>query len=214
MPSSWVQDIVQAMTNLGGSARYRELYDELYRLRGGEVPRSFEEVIRRTIQNHSSDSDGFRGTDLFYSVDGLGGEHWGLREQILHAPTTIDLADPDDQGEDEAPRWRLTETYRILRDTALARTLKEVHNDRCQICGETLELRDGARYSEAHHIRPLGRPHYGPDVEGNILVLCPNHHALCDLLAIGLDMGSLRLHREHQVEERFLDYHNSLLRTS
>ncbi len=34
-----------------------------------------------------------------------------------------------DQGEDEGPRRRLTETYRILRDTALARTLIALCND-------------------------------------------------------------------------------------
>ncbi len=211
MPSLWVQDIVQAMTNLGGSAAYKDLYAEVYRVRGGEVPRTYENVIRRTIQTHSSDSAGFQGTDLFYSVGGLGGGHWGLREQIRRTPTSIDLAPPEDQQEDDQPRSRLTETYRILRDTGLARTLKEVHDDRCQICGETLRLRDGTRYSEAHHIRPLGRPHYGPDVEANILVLCPNHHALCDLKAIELDTRNLKLHPEHKVAERFIDYHNGLL---
>lgn len=211
MPNSWVQDIVQAMTNLGGSARYKDLYDEVYRIRGGQVPKSFVNVVRRTIQNHSSDSDGFRGVNLFYSVEGIGEGHWGLREQIRHTSTTIDLADPDEQDDEERPQRRLTETYRILRDTSLARTLKEIHDYSCQICGETLELRDGTRYSEAHHIKPLGRPHYGPDVEGNILVLCPNHHALCDLQAIELNIKRLRLNREHRVDEQFVDYHNSLL---
>jgi len=199
------------MTNLGGSAMYKDLYDEVYRIRGGDVPRTFEDVIRRTIQTHSSDSNGFGGPDLFRSVDGLGGGHWGLREQNRRTPTSIDLAAPEGQHEDDQPRRRFTETYRILRDTALARTLKEIHDDCCQVCGETLELRDGARYSEAHHIKPLGRPHYGPDIEGNILVLCPNHHALCDLRAIELDLKGLSLHRDHKVEERFIDYHNGLL---
>lgn len=198
------------MTNLGGTARYRNLYDELYRMRGGDVPRTFEEVVRRTIQNYSSDSNGFRGTDLFYSVEGKSKGHWGLREQIQNTPASIDLEGADD-GDDQAPGRRLTQTYRVLRDTALGRTLKEMHDDLCQICGGTIELRNGTRYSEAHHIRPLGRPHYGPDVEGNILVLCPNHHALCDLQAIELDLGSLRTHRDHRLEERFIDYHNSLL---
>ena len=211
MPNPWVQDIIEAMTNLGGSARYEDLYDEVYRIRGGDVPRTYENVIRRTIQTHSSDSDGFDGTDLFYSVDGLGVGHWGLREQIRRTPTSVDLSDQEAPHEDDQPRRRLTETYRILRDTALARTLKEIHDDRCQICEDTLELRNGTRYSEAHHIKPLGRPHYGPDIQGNILVLCPNHHAVCDLRAIKLDIRGLMLHRDHKVDERFIDYHNGLL---
>jgi hypothetical protein len=42
----------------------------------------------------------------------------------------------------------------------------------CQICGTRLATPAGA-YAEICHIKPLGRPHNGPDVPENILCLCP-----------------------------------------
>jgi len=106
-----------------------------------------------------------------------------------------------------APEKVETTTYRILRDTTLARDLKTLHKNKCQICGETITLSTGD-YSEAHHIKPLGTPHQGPDVSGNILVLCPNHHVMCDYGAIKLDTTTLRLHPDHILGDEFLRYHN------
>lgn len=111
----------------------------------------------------------------------------------------------------EPPQRIETLTNRIIRDTALAQTLKALHEYRCQICGFSIELPDGSRYAEAHHIKPLGTPHNGLDVEGNIIVLCPNHHAMCDLGAISLNLGSLRLLPDHQIDRLNIDYHNSAI---
>lgn len=102
----------------------------------------------------------------------------------------------------------LTTTYRILRDTELARRVKLIHDFECQICGHTIVLPDGSRYAEAHHIQPLGSPHDGPDVMGNILCLCPNHHAECDLGVNQLDLSSLRHVDGHNVDEAYIEYHN------
>ncbi|HYC57324.1 MAG TPA: hypothetical protein VEL28_20500, partial [Candidatus Binatia bacterium] len=48
----------------------------------------------------------------------------------------------------QPPRIETT-TFRILRDTALARRIKLLHNFQCQVCGATIILRDGTRYAEA-----------------------------------------------------------------
>ena len=135
-------------------------------------------------------------------MEGISRGHWGLRDRVLGTPHAEDLAEPQ-----EARRSR-TENYRILRDTTLARTIKALHGNRCQICGTALPLTDGSSYGEAHHIKPLGKPHNGPDVEGNILVLCPNHHALCDLGALQISLEALRTHPEHRISREFIDYHN------
>ncbi|CAA9318643.1 MAG: hypothetical protein AVDCRST_MAG93-5632 [uncultured Chloroflexia bacterium] len=76
------------------------------------------------------------------------------------------------------------------------------------MCGDALPLTEGATYAEAHHIKPLGAPHGGPDVAENILVLCPNHHVLCDYGALRLDLDDLRQHPEHAIGEQFVAYHN------
>ncbi|MEO6750427.1 MAG: HNH endonuclease, partial [Chthoniobacteraceae bacterium] len=74
----------------------------------------------------------------------------------------------------QLPQERVpTITDRILRDTELARRVKSIHRSECQICGHTIQLPNGARYAEAHHIQPLGTPHNGPDILSNILCLCP-----------------------------------------
>ena len=94
---------------------------------------------------------------------------------------------------------------RIVRDTAVSREVKELHEFQCQICGIRLEC-EGGPYAEAAHIRPLGAPHHGPDVIGNVLCLCPNHHVLFDhgALAIADDLsligqeGRLRMANAHK----------------
>jgi hypothetical protein len=118
-------------------------------------------------------------------------------------PETPKAADMDDP----APRCETT-TYRVLRDTHLAREVKRWHDYRCQVCGETIELPNGERYAEAHHIRPLGSPHDGPDRAENILCLCPNHHVEFDYGVRSLEMAELRLLPQHQISAEYVAYHN------
>jgi len=86
-----------------------------------------------------------------------------------------------------------------------------MHGYRCQICGVALQLNDGTLYAEAHHIKPLGIPHNGPDIAENILVLCPNHHVMCDYGAISLDTVEIRLHPNHAIGSQFIEYHDKMI---
>lgn len=107
----------------------------------------------------------------------------------------------------EGPALRVqTTTYRILRDTELARRVKELHKSNCQICGKTIQLRDGTNYAEAHHIQPLGED--GPDVIGNIICVCPNHHAELDYRVAPLSLAELKTVPDHAIDPKFVDYHN------
>ena len=121
-------------------------------------------------------------------------------------PTTIVATDIS-----EPPERVSSLTYRVLRDTEIARWVKLVHSYECQLCGHTITLPDGSRYAEAHHIHPLGQPHNGPDVSGNLLCVCPNHHAELDYGVRQLDVASLRLNDRHQVSQKFIDYHNQFI---
>lgn len=112
-------------------------------------------------------------------------------------------------------------TQRIVRSTAVADFVKRAHDYTCQVCDIRLTTPTGA-YAEAAHVKPLGRPHVGPDIAANVLCLCPNHHVLFDLgmLTIADDLtitsrtgGS---HRErlrevaaHQVGREYLAYHRT-----
>jgi putative restriction endonuclease len=115
-----------------------------------------------------------------------------------------------------APRAEVR-IQRIVRSSAVADRVKRVHDYRCQVCEEALPTPAGP-YAEAAHIRPLGRPHDGPDVITNVLCLCPNHHVLFDLLQFtvrddlslqGID-GRLRTHDRHPIGHEHLRYHREL----
>ncbi|WP_235442676.1 HNH endonuclease [Caballeronia mineralivorans] len=103
---------------------------------------------------------------------------------------------------------------RIVRDTVLARRLKFFYRHKCQACGTRLESAGGP-YIEAAHIRPLGRPHNGPDVWENILCLCPNHHVMFDLGAFSIAddfsligiAGKLTVANDHTIGLAHLAYH-------
>lgn len=200
--STWLDDISLALANLGGIAHYDTLYPEVKKVRSGTLPESWKQIIRRTIQDHSADSDGFKGNNVFYSVKGIGSGIWGLRSHLLSTPSATDIEPPS------APDRLLIETYRVLRDTELARKIKALHKNICQLCGQTVTLKDGATYAEAHHIKPLGSPHNGPDVAENIVVLCPNHHVMLDYGAIPLEGKALRSIQGHVIGSAYIAYHN------
>lgn len=102
---------------------------------------------------------------------------------------------------------------RLIRDTKIARQIKELYDYTCQICGARLIGANGP-YAEAAHIRPLGAPHYGPDTLNNLLCLCPNHHVLLDYggVAIADDLsligeaGYLTVHSKHGINKDHLRY--------
>ncbi|MFJ5230503.1 HNH endonuclease [Kitasatospora sp. NPDC088391] len=134
-------------------------------------------------------------------------------------------ARPADEEDDRVPAGRAEPSRveravsRVLRDGAVAEYVKRAHDFHCQVCGVRLEAPDGG-YAEGAHIRALGRPHRGPDVVGNVLCLCPNHHVLFDLgmftvtaelgvvdRATGAETGRLREAPRHRVGREFLAYH-------
>jgi hypothetical protein len=124
-------------------------------------------------------------------------------------PETYDLTMPpasDKAGSEQAGRIETT-AYRILRDTKIAKGIKRLYDYRCQLCDETIVLNDRL-YSEAHHIRPLGRPHNGPDVDSNIINVCPTHHVLLDYGAIRLDLSAIKTLLAHHLDAQHIDYHN------
>jgi len=125
------------------------------------------------------------------------------RKRIFQAfssasPKAIDIAPPPDRVESTA--------YRILRDTNIARKIKEIYDHRCQLCKTSIEIGQGCRYAEAHHLRPLSQG--GPDVMENVLCLCPNHHVMLDYGGMRLQKGDFQL-LSHDVGDEFIEYHNT-----
>ena len=95
-------------------------------------------------------------------------------------------------GRSAAPPRRVSEVHRIIRDSALSRFLKMLYD----FAVSDLDYRSGSRpalYAESHHVRPLGGGHAGLDIESNMLVLCPNHHAMMDYGVIAVHPLSLAI---------------------
>ena len=122
------------------------------------------------------------------------------------------------------PAERATEAVtRLVRDTAKVRQIKRMYDGRCQVCGLEMDVPGPLRYSEVHHIRPLGRG--GDDDYGNMLVLRPNHHVEFDYMAIGLSAdgtavvdrggrptGRLTMVQGHAIDPKNIAFHRAGMR--
>jgi predicted restriction endonuclease len=111
---------------------------------------------------------------------------------------------------------------RVVRDSVVGKNLKRRYQYECQVCGQTIELPNGKRYAEVHHLRPVGKPHNGKDGFPNTIVVCPQHHAMFDLGAIAIEPQSylikngnkdngqkpLKLILSHDLDPACIEYHN------
>ncbi|NOH53257.1 HNH endonuclease [Vibrio coralliilyticus] len=202
----WVDYVVQAMENLGGEAAYSDLYTEIEKLKDGNLTKSWQATVRNTVESYSSDSDNWSDSrdDLFYSVNGKGSGRWALRNfettDSVEA-RAIDYNTPDKQE---------YTVSRFIRDSKLSKLVKEKNNFRCQVCDFTFLLPNGKPYAEAHHLKPLGKEHSGPDIENNMICVCPNHHAMLDYCALHLDVEKVVNSSKHKVSRKFIEYSNQL----
>lgn len=80
---TWRADLQEALRQLGGKAPLYRIYDTVESIRkaaGRSVPRTLEATVRRTLEDHSSDSDNYRGgPDVFCMPEGRGAGVWALR---------------------------------------------------------------------------------------------------------------------------------------
>lgn len=124
------------------------------------------------------------------------------------------------------PKQTKTTSTSLLRDDKLVREMKQLYDDTCQLCGDRRLQGNDIGYSNVHHIKPLGKEHSGPDVPGNVIVLCPNHHDDFDNGMLTVDPKSLEITHEyedhltgekvkvkrgHEIGSQFLAYHNQTI---
>jgi putative restriction endonuclease len=137
--------------------------------------------------------DGLYRIESYWSEKGKDGFRiWRFRlVRIENQPPLGQLEDFDEtkglprSGGTPRPSRTNVTTSRLIINSTLGNLVKEIYNHECQICGLRLETPTGP-YAECCHIKPLGRPHNGPDTLENLLCLCPNHHVLFDAHAIHL----------------------------
>ena len=87
----------------------------------------------------------------------------------------------EQEGSDEVVERRTVEVQQQKRNRRAAARLKIHYDNTCMVCGVKLQIAEGQFYSEAAHIRPLGKPHDGPDKSSNMLILwAPRRIALSE----------------------------------
>jgi hypothetical protein len=169
--------------------------DILKRLRfesaGGETALKFVSETRLDQQT-------FRGVRRLTAASAL------ELESLLESP----IQQPASDESSEQPTRVQTLIARLKRDRIVVSQIKSLYDDACQLCGGTIELPGGGRYSEGHHIRPLGSEHRGSDSLDNLLCVCPNCHTKLDYGCITLAPESLTIVPAHAINRANIDYHN------
>ena len=165
--------------------------------------------------------DGLYFVESYWQVEGRAGFRIWRYRLIKEPGVGVQALASPEMGESvsggPAPRVT-TEVQRLVRSTAVVQAVKHLHDYHCQVCGERIKTTAGA-YAEGAHIRPLGRPHDGPDIPENVLCLCPNDHVrfdygdlliLDDLRIVngsGEACGSLRTVPGHVIDREHLACH-------
>ena len=219
-------DVIVYTGHGGQDGRGRQVRDQEVTDSGNAALKiSFEEQLPvRVIRGSSGDpkwspSSGYRYDGLylvsrFWEAYGLDG--YKVCRYLLERLEQTKVI----EATDGTPADRTTTIVeRLLRNSALAQRLKKIYDWTCQMCGTRIESPAGP-YAEAAHIKPLGRPDDGPDVQANILCLCPNHHKLLDSGGVvvdknwkvihvidGREIGVLSRNSRHKLTQEYLEWH-------
>ncbi|MFJ5773579.1 YDG/SRA domain-containing protein [Streptomyces sp. NPDC093094] len=149
--------------------------------------------------------------------------HTPVEAHVAKALEELEDLSAQELGEERYPEVRTTAVQRLIRSVATARRVKTLYGGECQLCGRRLLGPDGEPHSQGAHIKPLGKPHNGPDVEQNILCVCPNCHVRLDIGAVVIDtdwsvivradlfgealLPKLRTKGWHRVHPDYVHYH-------
>jgi len=209
-PDNTVETVVlQCINDLGGKASSKEIYQAItdyVLLSENDLRASFG----KRPQYHNELRGYFSILTRKHKLDRLKKGEFRLTQEGLLSLDPLNRPLPKCADLDDlitSPGRVATTISRILRDPFMVRELKKKYKHRCQLCGTGLELPNRFLYCEAHHIRPLGKPHDGHDEESNLLIVCPNHHVLLDYGAMKLSQTKFRF-SNHDIAIKNIEYHN------
>ncbi len=210
-PRPWLDEIIDALTELGGHATLNEIAEKILErnIMDFEANPSFRERIRGTIYNHSSDGTYYKGEvggkkDIFYSVNGIGKGHWGLRG---YEPTesSVDVTEDDIgfvEGRKKLRQHIIRERNPLVIKIAKER-YREIHGKLfCEVCGFDFyekygEL--GEDFIEGHHTIPVSELEEGQRTRiEDIAIVCSNCHKMLHRKRPWLSKEELReiIHKE------------------
>jgi putative restriction endonuclease len=181
-----VGNIVDALINLGGSAHYREITEEVLRTGQPPFPADPQASVRARLQENCSDYEAYKGKqDIFQSDFGSG--IWALRTITNANPANAPAA--KDQFREDLEAYEAREGNHVLhehlvreRDPTLVRKFKAALKEpRCEACSLLLSEIYGdlaKNYIEAHHRKPLALDSGQPTRLEDLAALCPNCHRI------------------------------------
>lgn len=114
----WLDDVVAAFERLGGQAPLTlTLYNEIETHASRALPKEWRAVVRRTIEEHSSDTETKTKrpnyADVFHSAEGIGKGVWALRRSAKAAFSTLGaLAIITDEAAIHAAQSRLEKAFK------------------------------------------------------------------------------------------------------
>ena len=184
---TWLEDIIQSLHNLGGSASRKEILNEIERIRP-TLNSTWKNTVQKELESHSSDSEVWqnqikKSPDLFESVYGIGKGYWKLRGTNNYSEEEEDL-----KGEEKKVlKIHKQKEYEVVkRNQKLINAVKKKRNYTCEACGLHYknvygEFDSKKPFIEAHHIIPVHKMELGESKikdENDIAILCANCHRM------------------------------------
>lgn len=187
-----LDQIIRAMNLLGGHSFYKDLYLKILDLypdctQNYSNIKNWQASIRATIERFSSDSKVYqhKNPDIFYSFDGIGRGHWGLRNPNI-TEDTMDISS-DDEGFIEGKtilRKHLSKERNHSLKIAAIKQFKKLNNNElyCEICGFNFEQKYGEigkDFIEIHHTKPVSEMKDNEKTKmEDVVLICSNCHSM------------------------------------
>ena len=185
-------EIIAALRILGGQGHLEDIYKviaERNKLNAITTRKHWHGDVRANLQRYSSDSKNYLGKEnIFYSVEGLGGGIWGIRDiNMLDAPETYDfIADGEYKNTVqktfvEGMKKQIT-VNSYERNLSLRQECIKLYGTDCKICTFNFEKYYGIRgrgFIEIHHLIPISDIKQNYSVSPNDLCpVCSNCHSI------------------------------------
>ena len=182
-----VDDIVEALSSLGGEAHNSEIEAVVRRIAPPPLPGDVGAVIRARIQERTLEAESYKGgAVLFQSVHGVQARKgiWRLIEDPLSVSNEDTFQDAAETVV-EAEEWRAKLRIHLRRERSrklvdqFKSTLADFRCDVCEFDFETVYGPLGSGFIEAHHRIPVSQLLDGQTTKITDLVpLCANCHRM------------------------------------
>lgn len=180
--STWLHDLIEVYNELGGVAKYEDVYrlaKERRTARGASWTSEATASIRRTVEDHAESSANFRGRPVFYSVNGHGRGVWGLMPEYLRGKV-VELEDNKSaylEGIEGIIREKLY--LERSRDPRLVEERKLRDDYTCQVCSFRFMAAPAKYVIDVHHLNPMaGLTGVTLTSLDDLVCLCPNCHRI------------------------------------